>query len=292
MPAILKYGLQPGLMVGVLTLWYYYHESSWVYLFVVVFLQVLLGALEYRWPARPEWVHAPRYKGALVGVFILTYLFGLFFADPANAATVNAALSELRENLGLDIWPTQWPLVAQAVLALFCSEFIWYWLHRAEHASQWLWRLSAHGSHHAFQNLGAINAGANHPLEILLVLALPSAIVELLFGAGAAVGGSYLLLLTLAFLAHSNLDLNSKVIGWLFTTNRHHIHHHSVKIDESNTNFGCAVILWDRVFGTFQDAYTVQTGTGPTQPSLWNIFLMPLREPEDTQTAPRNNAAD
>ena len=38
-------------MVGVLTLWYYYHESSWVYLFVVVFLQVLLGALEYRWPA-------------------------------------------------------------------------------------------------------------------------------------------------------------------------------------------------------------------------------------------------
>ena len=61
MPAILKYGLQPGLMVGVLTLWYYYHESSWVYLFVVVFLQVLLGALEYRWPARPEWVHAPRY---------------------------------------------------------------------------------------------------------------------------------------------------------------------------------------------------------------------------------------
>ena len=44
MPAILKYGLQPGLMVGVLTLWYYYHESSWVYLFVVVFLQVPLGA--------------------------------------------------------------------------------------------------------------------------------------------------------------------------------------------------------------------------------------------------------
>ena len=55
-------------MVGVLTLWYYYHESSWVYLFVVVFLQAILGALEYRWPARPEWVHALRYKGALVGV--------------------------------------------------------------------------------------------------------------------------------------------------------------------------------------------------------------------------------
>ena len=120
----------------------------------------------------------PALQGCAGGRFILTYLFGLFFADPANAATVNAALSELREKLGLDTWPTHWPLAAQAVLALFCSEFIWYWLHRAEHASPWLWRLSAHGSHHAFQNLGAINAGANHPLEIL-VLALPSAIVEL-----------------------------------------------------------------------------------------------------------------
>ena len=289
MPTILKYGLQPGLMVGVLALWYYNQESLWVYLFVVVFLQVLLGVLEYIWPARPEWVHAPRYKGALVGVFVVTYLFGLFFADPANAATVNTALSGLRESLGLDIWPSDWPIVLQAVLALFISEFIWYWLHRAEHAWQWLWRVSGHGSHHAFQNLGAINAGANHPLEILLVLALPSAIVELLFGAGAAVGGAYLLLLTLAFLAHSNLDLNSNVIGWLFTTNRYHIHHHSVVLEESNTNFGCAVILWDRLFGTFRDAHTVQTGTGPTQPSLWNIFLMPLREPGDTQTAPGNN---
>ena len=140
-------------------------------------------ALEYRWPARPEQTMR-RATRALVGVFILTYLFGLFFADPANAV-VNAALSELRENLGLDIWPTQWPLVAQAVLALFCSEFIWYWLHRAEHASQWLWRLSAHGSHHAFQNLGAINAGVNHPPKSWCPC---PAIVELLFGAGAAVG--------------------------------------------------------------------------------------------------------
>ena len=89
------------------------------------------------------------------------------------------------ENLGLDIWPTQWPLVAQAVLALFCSEFIWYWLHRAEHASQWLWRLSAHGSHHAFQNLGAINAGVNHPLKSFWCWPCPRRLLNC-FGAGAA----------------------------------------------------------------------------------------------------------
>ena len=77
-----------------------YTSSSWC------FCRCSLARLSYRWPAAPVGSCA-RYKGALVGVFILTYLFGLFFADPANAATVNAALSELRENLELDIWPTQ-----------------------------------------------------------------------------------------------------------------------------------------------------------------------------------------
>ena len=95
--------------------------SSWCF-------WVLLGALEYRWPARPEWVHAAL-QGALVGVFILTYLFGLFFADPASTCR-ELCLSELGENLRLDIWPTHWPLIAQAVLALFYSEFIWCWLPR------------------------------------------------------------------------------------------------------------------------------------------------------------------
>ena len=57
-------------------------------------------------------------------------------------------------------------------------------------------------------------------------------------------------------------------------------------LEESNTNYGCAAIVWDRVFGTFEDAATQETGTGPTEPSLWGKFLMPFVEPEDTSTAP------
>ena len=283
---MIHYGLQPALMVGVLTIWYFNQDAGWIYPAIGVGLHLLLGVLEYLYPARPEWLHGGKYKIILVAVFVGMFLFGGVIVEPLYSETVNPVLSELRASLGLDIWPSSWPMILQVLLALFLSEFIWYWLHRAEHRWQWIWRVTGHGSHHAFQNLGAINAGANHPLEILLVLSVPSAIVELLFGAGAAIAGSYLLLLTLASLAHSNLDLNTKVIGWLFTTNRYHIHHHSAVFDESNTNFGCAVILWDRLFGTFSDAHTAQTGTGPTQPSLWRIFLMPYKEPEDTKTAP------
>ena len=183
---------------------------------------------------------------------------------PLYVQYINPILTNIRISIGFDIWPGSWPMAYQVLLAFFLSELIWYWLHRAEHRWQWLWRLSGHGSHHAFKKLGAINAGANHPLELLLVLSLPSAIVELVLGAGLAVAGSTLLVLTSAYLAHSNLVLNEKVIGWLFTVNKHHIHHHSVVHVESNTNFGCAAIVWDRIFGTFSNGQTLETGVAPT----------------------------
>ena len=57
-------------------------------------------------------------------------------------------------------------------------------------------------------------------------------------------------------------------------------------LSESNTNFGCSAILWDRVFRTYADADTQETGTGPTEPGLWEKALMPIREPAVTAIAP------
>tara|TARA_X000000950_G_scaffold287457_1_gene399766 strand:+ start:3244 stop:4137 length:894 start_codon:yes stop_codon:yes gene_type:complete len=284
--AIIKYGLQPGLMLGTLTLWYYNPESLWVYPLIAIGAQIFLGVLEYLYPARRDWLQPPSYKLALSFVFIGLFIFSVTCVVPLYMAYLNPLLDQTRLTLGINIWPKHWPLLTQVFLAFFLSEFIWYWFHRAEHRWQWFWRLSGHGAHHAFKKLGAINAGTNHPLELLLVLSLPSAIVELVFGAGMAVVGSTLLVITTASIAHSNLDLNTKVVGWLFTTNQYHIHHHSVVHAESNTNFGCAAILWDRVFGTFSKGLTLETGVAPREPSLWQIFLMPVLEPDDIQTAP------
>ena len=286
MKSLIKFCLQPALMIGVLTLWYFNRGSPWLYPSVLFGVQSVLGLLEYKYPARPEWVHALSEQSMLVSVFVATFMFGGAVAVPFYMEFVDPILSQLRALAGLDFWPSHWPLMIQVLVAFFMSEFIWYWLHRAEHRWGWIWRMTGHGSHHAFKHLGAIHVGANHPLEILLVLSLPATVVELLFGAGSAIGGSILLLITQASIAHSNLDLNTRVIGWLFTTNRYHIHHHSAVFEESNTNYGCAAILWDRLFGTFRDADTADTGIGPTQPSLWQIFIMPVREPSDIQTSP------
>ncbi len=281
---LLYYGLQPLVLGGVVVYWLADPGNPLNFFGVILVVQLLLGVLEYWRPARLRWRQSAREKlrmvAIFVGVFVTTAWIGEWYTE-----VLREPLSTLRESAGLDVWPQQWPLIVQALMVFLLSELLWYWLHRAEHRFSLVWRLSGHGAHHAFKRLNAINSGTNHPLEYFLLL-LPSALVELTFGVGVAVLGASILVVTQASFAHTNLNLNSRVIGWLLTTNLHHLRHHSVVLDESNTNYGCASILWDRVFGTFSRTPVVETGIGPTEPSTWHKFIMPLREPADSNVAP------
>ncbi|MFT5209114.1 MAG: sterol desaturase/sphingolipid hydroxylase (fatty acid hydroxylase superfamily) [Flavobacterium sp.] len=284
MKILVKYVLHPLILLCVLTAWSFYPDVPILYLIVLLSVQLLLGTLEYWIPARPEWVvHA---KEKLVGIVLvlifLTWgiavaeLYGSFLSDP---------LGNLRSTLQLDFWPHDWPFLVQLFMAFTLSEFIWYWIHRAEHRWYLVWRISGHGAHHSFKRLNAVNFGLNHPLE-LFFLAVPPAIVELLFGVGAPAAGAAILVATQASIVHSNLNLSTKGIGLFFTSNKYHIRHHSIILDESNTNYGCATILWDRVFGSFVDSDTTECGVGPTEPSLTEKLIMPIREPKDVSISP------
>lgn len=276
--------LQPALLVTVLIIWAMNPGDPVLFGWTFLTVHLLLGTLEYRIPARPGWRHPFGEKVAVLGIAVLTSLV----ADAAGTfyeLNLTEPLERFRIGLGLDVWPHQWPLAVQALLVFFLSEFVWYWIHRAEHRWTPVWRLSGHGAHHAFKKLNAINAGANHPIELFLIV-LPSILVDLLFGVGAAAYGAILLTLTQTAIVHSNLRLNSAVIGWLFTTNAWHIRHHSADLQESNTNYGCAAILWDRMFGTFADGAVIDAGIGPREPSTWEKLLMPIREPQGSVISP------
>tara|TARA_R110002110_G_scaffold20643_1_gene83374 strand:+ start:432 stop:1298 length:867 start_codon:yes stop_codon:yes gene_type:complete len=280
----LYYGLQPLIILGAISAWLVAPGSEMTFLLVIVTVQLVLGVLEQYWPARPMWkVHA---KEKVLNIALVTVLvvLGIVVAEFYSAMLADP-LQQFREANGLDVWPHEWPLLVQLFLAFFASEFVWYWIHRSEHRWYPVWRLSGHGAHHSYKRLNALNFGLNHPLE-LFFLAIPPAVIELVFGVGYAAAGAALLIATQASIVHSNYSMNSKVIGWLFTTNRFHIHHHSSVMAESNTNYGCAGILWDRVFGTFSDADTAEAGTGPTEPSLWQKLVMPIKEPQDTAVSP------
>jgi len=55
--------------------------------------------------------------------------------------------------------------------------------------------------------------------------------------------------------------------------------HHSCDFDESNTNYGCTIILWDRMFGTFSGKKEIErsgNGTGKHL-SLFTQYTIPFR---------------
>ena len=67
--------------------------------------------------------------------------------------------------LGFAVWPHDWHLGFQLILALLISQFGTYWSHRLMHEVPLLWRL--HATHHSPKRLYWLNAGRFHPLDTI-----------------------------------------------------------------------------------------------------------------------------
>lgn len=273
----------PLLLAGALGLWWTLGRSDGATLATLASVLAVSMLLERLVPAEPTWRQGVVATLQLAGL----YLLGLVVSGALIAAyesLLPAALAGVRERIGAALWPAGWPLLAQALLLYFASDFIYYWIHRAIHRWPLLWRMSGHGFHHGFQNLHAINAGASHPFE-LVPIALPLVLLAVVTGApGEAVGAAGILLLSNATLAHANVRMETPVFSALFTCSDQHRRHHSAVFEDSNTNYACNAILWDRVFGTYSCGPVRQTGIGPTQPGLWRMFMLPFKEPDGVDT--------
>ena len=281
--SLTRWGLQPTLVVLALTL-PLLGADAFAYQVFWFSLLSLLTLLEILIPARPDWQGTFNDKLLVLGLVWIASTAGDLF-EAVFDESLFVWLASLRDTLGLNIWPSDWPVLVQVLLIFMGFEFVNYWYHRGAHQWGWLWKASGHGTHHAFKHLTAINTMANHPFEALFLL-LPEMMVGYLLGGEEVAMAVGSLFAVTVFMAHSNLDLNSRFIGLFFTTNRYHIHHHSMVRAESNTNYGCACIFWDRVFGTFSDADTEEAGIGKTQPTYAELFLMPFQEPGTSEVAP------
>ena len=283
--SLIRYGLHPGLLIGALVLWFAMGKSEAVFLVVLMGSHLIMAVCEKYFPAKPDWKQSGMDKLQIIGLTIVDFItFGLVVV--LYELTMAPPLVEFRAWAGLNIWPTEWPLVAQVLMVYFASELIYYWIHRGIHSSRFLWRLSGHGVHHSFRNLHAINFLATHPLEILF-LVMPSVFLGALLGVGEVpLLGASIILLVNAGIAHSNIVSNSRVIGLLFTTSAQHRRHHSTVFTESNTNYSCNAIIWDRLFGTYSEGPVKQTGIGAEEPGMLAKLLLPIRDPIRTTVAP------
>lgn len=159
----------------------------------------------------------------------------------------------------LPVWPHDAPLAVRIALALVIGDLIPFVAHRAMHRFPYLWRY--HATHHAQTKLSSARWSSGHPIEYVF-MNLPVLIVIALLGPGFVdVAGALIIGRMTVVLAHSNLPLRTmKVYGWFLTTPEQHRRHHART--QRNANFGDAVIMFDRIFGSFQGDTTTDIGVG------------------------------
>ncbi len=150
------------------------------------------------------------------------------------------------------LWPDQafWTTWYGWLLALVFYDFCYYWHHRAGHEVALLW--AAHVVHHQSQDYNLSTALRQTSSGALLgwLFYLPMAVAgvpPLVFGVVALVDLLY------QFWVHT--EQVGKLGGfdrWFCSPSNHRVHH-AVNDRYVDRNYGGILIVWDRLFGSFQE---------------------------------------
>lgn len=141
--------------------------------------------------------------------------------------------------------------VLLAIIGLDCAV---YWQHRFTHMFDVLWRF--HRVHHADPGFDISTAVRFHPLEIAVSAAYKACFVVILGADAWAVVIYETLLSSFAVFNHGNVQLprllDQALRGLFVTPNMHRVHHSAV-MDETNSNYGNILSVWDRVFASYRE---------------------------------------
>ena len=213
-----------------------------------VFLGLLatLLALEAWRPRRVVPSNWSRRTRNLALIALSTILLRILF--PLGAVGFAAAWhGGLLRHIGL-------PVALEVLISFVLLDLAIYWQHRAFHYWPLLWR--AHRVHHSDVGFDVSLGVRFHPLEIIPSFAFKLLIVALLGVTPAVIAAYEASLLGFSLLTHANVALPAaieRVLRVVFVTPDWHRVHHSIHRDETDSNFGNILSIWDRWFGTARE---------------------------------------
>lgn len=248
--ALVRYGYVPFMILGINAAAYFVVANGHSYLRLLPLLLLALGTAflaERIQPVHAEW-NEPHGDEAANTWHAIVY-------ELSNTAGVLmiplvAYLLQLKPGGLIGLWPREWPILAQLLMALVIADFGFTLIHFLSHRWQPLWRL--HAVHHGVTRLYGFNGFVRHPLHQMLDMAIGTA--PLAF-AGMPVSVAALLGFAVSIqliVQHSNVDYELGPFRNVLSVGRiHHLHHVNWG-KEGDVNFGLFLTLWDRLFGTFQ----------------------------------------
>ncbi|WP_248795000.1 sterol desaturase family protein [Pseudomonas sp. MWU13-2105] len=136
------------------------------------------------------------------------------------------------------------------VFAFVAYDFCYYWLHRMGHERNILW--AAHSVHHQSEDYNLSTALRQTSTGFLLswIFYLPLAVLGVPLVVFISVASLNLLY---QFWVHTRHVPKLGWYEWFFVTPSNHRAHHAQNALYMDRNYGGVFILWDRLFGTFQE---------------------------------------
>jgi sterol desaturase/sphingolipid hydroxylase (fatty acid hydroxylase superfamily) len=253
-------------------------------IFLAIFAAVALA--EWRFPKRGRTRSRGERWRINIGILVFDVVAQRLTVGAAAFATATYA-----EAHGWGLFNLlSWPGWIEGLLAFLILDFAIYLQHVATHAVPVLWRL--HQVHHTDLDVDLTTGIRFHPIEIILSALYKAAVV-------AALGvDPWVVILFEAVLnastvyTHGNIRVPERldtILRWAFCTPDMHRIHHSVVPEETNSNFGFFLSVWDRACGTMRQAPAkghdgIELGLAehrdPSKLGFVDIVAMPFRSIE------------
>jgi len=234
-----------------------FSEGAWRFgSFAAIFAVMIV--LEAMWPRRQRrhsrirrWAtNASIMASSYLTVSLLTLILSNLLV-PISALL--AAIYAKQTGIGLFNW-IELPIWIEWLLAFLVLDFVIWAQHWATHKIPVLWRL--HRVHHSDHDLDASSAIRFHPLEIVFSIFVKAAAVVFLGAPAVLVVIFEGVVNGTALFNHANyklpLGLDRVLRQFLVTPDMHRVHH-SIDVQETNSNYGFALSVWDRIFKTYVD---------------------------------------
>ena len=163
------------------------------------------------------------------------------------------------------------PPAMAIIITLIAMDFIIYLQHVMAHAIPLFWRL--HRVHHADLDYDVTTGARFHTIEIILSMLIKFATIIVLGAPVVAVILFEIMLNAMAMFNHGNVGLPRQldnILRWFIVTPDMHRIHHSIQVDETNSNFGFNLSCWDRVLGTYR--HEPRGGEGNMRIGIQNLI--------------------
>ncbi len=166
------------------------------------------------------------------------------------------------------------PIGAAVLVAFLVQDFTGYWMHRLNHRVNIFWnRHIIHHSSEEFNLSCALRQSISDTFHFSAILMIPAAMLGISHKFFIILGPIHLFM---QFWYHTRLIGK---MGWLekiIVTPSHHRVHHAINPEYLDKNYGQILIIWDKLFGSFQpELKSVKPVYGILRPAnTWNPIII------------------